>query len=79
MIHLIETSVLSPRIVGKILHLHPVVVLIILAIGEHFFGLWGLLLGVPVAVYLIHVVLLRKPIAGIYEPAAEEVNEASDL
>lgn len=68
LIHLIETSFLSPRIVGKVLHLHPVMVLVILVIGEHFFGIWGLLLGVPVAVYLIRVVLLREAIPGIYEP-----------
>jgi predicted PurR-regulated permease PerM len=69
-IHLIETSLLSPRILGKVLHLHPVLVLVILVIGEHFFGVWGLLLGVPVAVYLIRVVILKEPIPGIYEPAS---------
>ncbi|MEW4489512.1 AI-2E family transporter [Thalassoglobus sp. JC818] len=67
-IHLIEASFLSPKIVGKVLHLHPVAVLVILAIGEHFFGLWGLLLGVPVAVYLMRVVILNEPIPGIYDP-----------
>ncbi|TWU29664.1 AI-2E family transporter [Bythopirellula polymerisocia] len=71
LIHMIETSFLSPKIVGKVLHLHPVMVLVILAIGEHFFGLWGLLLGVPVAVYLIRVVILKEPIPGIYEPARD--------
>jgi predicted PurR-regulated permease PerM len=42
-IHLLETSFLGPKIVGKVSHLHPVMVLVILAIGEHFFGIWGLL------------------------------------
>mgnify|MGYP000461717648 CR=1 FL=1 len=45
-IHAIEATLLSPKIVGKILHLHPVLVLAVLVIGEHLFGLWGLLLGV---------------------------------
>ena len=71
LIHFLETSLLSPKIVGKVLHLHPVMVLVILAIGEHFFGLWGLLLGVPVAVYLFRVVILKEPIPGIYEPAPD--------
>ena len=71
LIHMIETSFLSPKIVGKVLHLHPVMVLVILAIGEHFFGLWGLLLGVPVAVYLMRVVILKEPIPGIYEPSLD--------
>ncbi len=60
----------QPRIVGKVLHLHPVMVLLILVIGEHFFGIWGLLLGVPIAVYLIRVVILKEAIPGIYEPDA---------
>lgn len=52
-IHLIESSILSPRIVGRYLHLHPVLVFVVLLVAEHFFGFWGLLLGVPVAVFLI--------------------------
>lgn len=60
--------VLSPRIVGRFLHLHPVLVLAVLVLGEHLFGIWGLLLGVPVAVYAIHAGVLREPIPGIYEP-----------
>ena len=67
-IHAIESMVLSPRIVGKILHLHPVLVLAILVIGEHLFGIWGLLLGVPVAVFAIHAGILAEGIPGIYEP-----------
>ena len=67
-IHALESMVLSPKIVGKILHLHPVLVLAVLVIGEHLFGIWGLLLGVPLAVYAIHVGVLVERIPGIYEP-----------
>lgn len=59
-VHFIETSLLNPKIVGTFLHLHPVLVLAILAIGEHFFGVWGLLLGVPVMVYIIRLVILNE-------------------
>lgn len=67
-IHAFESMVLSPKIIGKILHLHPVLVLAILVIGEHLFGIWGLLLGVPLAVYTIHAGILADRIPGIYEP-----------
>jgi len=70
-IHAIEAMVLSPRIVGKILHLHPVLVLAVLVIGENLFGIWGLLLGVPIAVFAIHAGLLSESIPGIYEPPKE--------
>ncbi|HVR73005.1 MAG TPA: AI-2E family transporter [Planctomycetota bacterium] len=66
-IHFIETSVLNPKILGEMLHLHPVMVLAVLAIGEHFFGVWGLLLGVPVTVYIIRCVILNEEIPGLIE------------
>jgi predicted PurR-regulated permease PerM len=67
LIHFLETSVLNPRILGNMLHLHPVLVLAILAICEHFFGVWGLLLGVPVFVYIIRFVILQEGIPGFIE------------
>ena len=53
LVHLIEATVLSPRIVGKMLHLHPVLGIVVLGIAQQFFGIWGLLLAYPVTVYLI--------------------------
>ena len=53
-IHIIEAYLLNPLIYGKHLKLNPVIVLIILFVGHHMFGLWGMLLGVPVAHYFIH-------------------------
>lgn len=64
-IHAVEAYVLNPIIYGKHLKLNPVFTLIILYVGYHAFGLWGMLLGVPVARYFIHDVIgvpfLRKP------------------
>lgn len=67
-IHFIETSILNPKILGDMLHLHPVLVLAVLAVGEHFFGVWGLLLAVPVTVYVIRFVILDEGIPGFIEP-----------
>ena len=79
LIHFFEAMVLSPRIIGKIGHLHPVVVVVILLVAEHFFGMWGLLLGVPVAIYLLRVVILRSSIPGIYEPALKTNEPTSEV
>jgi predicted PurR-regulated permease PerM len=57
MIHAVEAYLLNPLIYGKHLKLNPVLTLIILYVGYHAFGLWGMLLGVPVARYFIHDVL----------------------
>jgi predicted PurR-regulated permease PerM len=51
-IHLLEAYVLNPKIFGNRLHINPVLVLIILTIGGKLFGIWGLLLGVPVCTYV---------------------------
>ena len=53
-IHAIEAYVLNPLIYGRHLKLNPVLTLIILYVGYHAFGFWGMLLGVPVARYFIH-------------------------
>ena len=56
-IHAIEAYGLNPLVYGRHLKLNPVLTLIILFIAYHAFGLWGMLLGVPVARYIIHDVL----------------------
>lgn len=48
-IHLIEANYLNPKVMGHNVELHPVIVLTSLYIGEHFLGIAGLLLAVPIA------------------------------
>ena len=43
------------------MELNPVLVLVILFISHHYFGLWGVLLGVPVAFYLFKYALPGRP------------------
>ncbi|GJQ11846.1 hypothetical protein GpartN1_g3637.t1 [Galdieria partita] len=52
-VHLIEAYVLNPQIYSVHLKLHPLLVLIVLYISEHVAGVSGLILGVPVLVYLL--------------------------
>jgi predicted PurR-regulated permease PerM len=47
-IHQLEANLLNPKIIGVAARLHPVLVVFSLIVGEHFFGLWGALLAVPV-------------------------------
>lgn len=46
----LEGTVISPRIVGESVGLHPVWIVLALAVGGYFFGFVGLLIGVPLAV-----------------------------
>jgi predicted PurR-regulated permease PerM len=46
-IHQIEANLLNPKIIGVAAKIHPVLVVFALIVGEHYFGLWGALFGVP--------------------------------
>ena len=61
-IHAVEAYMLNPLIYGRHLRLHPVAVLLILMIAEHLFGVWGLLLGVPIAAFLVKYVIEGQPV-----------------
>lgn len=60
-IHVVEAYVLNPRIMAHKMKLNPVLVLMILFISHHYFGLWGVLLGVPVAFWLFKYALPGRP------------------
>ena len=47
-IHALEAYILNPKIIGASARISPVVVVFVLVAGEHFFGLKGALLAVPV-------------------------------
>ncbi len=59
-IHMIEAYILNPRIYGAHLRMNPVLVLGILVISHHMFGMWGLILGVPVVNYFVKYVIEAK-------------------
>lgn len=47
-IHQLEANLLNPKIMGDAAKVHPVLVVFSLIAGEHFFGILGALLAVPV-------------------------------
>ena len=54
----IDSTVISPRVVGDSVGLHPVFVMLSIIIGGAYFGLWGMLLAVPIAA-IIKMFLIR--------------------
>lgn len=52
-VQLLEGNLLVPRIQGRYLQVHPAIILILLVIGAHFGGLWGIILIVPVTSTLV--------------------------
>jgi len=51
-VQLLEGTLLTPKIVGDSVGLHPVVVMLALVVGANLFGFLGILLAVPVAAVL---------------------------
>ena len=58
-IHAVETYILNPQIYGHHMHMNPVLVLIVLTIGGKLFGVWGLVLGIPIVNYFFRHAIRR--------------------
>jgi predicted PurR-regulated permease PerM len=56
----LEGNILSPYIVGKSLHMHPLIIMIALTAGGEIGGILGLILAVPVLVVLKVAILHAK-------------------
>lgn len=56
-VHMVEAYGLNPAIYSAHLRLHPLLVLVVLVVAEHSFGVWGLLLAVPGSVFLLDYII----------------------
>jgi len=64
----LEGNVLQPLILGRSVNLHPVVIVLVTAIGAAYFGIIGALIGVPIAAAIYGVmVYLRGPVESGFE------------
>lgn len=76
-VQLLENTVLVPRIQGHTLNLHPAVVLLVITISSQVWGIWGVILGPPVAALIKDLTVYfaeqwnlgRGPLAGEAETA----------
>lgn len=65
----LDSAVIVPRVVGSRVELHPVLVLLSLAVFGRFFGFWGLLFAVPLGA------LLKNFFFRLYEEKATKQRE----
>jgi predicted PurR-regulated permease PerM len=54
----IDSTLISPKVVGDSVGLHPLFVMLSIIIGGAYFGLWGMLIAVPTAA-IIKMFLIR--------------------
>lgn len=77
-VHFIEAYVLNPQIYSAHLKLHPLFVIAVLYIAEHSFGIPGLLMAVPVAVYITRTIM-HTPDAGTPIGDTPDTDEADPV
>lgn len=54
-VHAFEAYVLNPKLMSSKTNLPVFYTFIVLIFSEHFFGVWGLILGIPVFVFILDV------------------------
>jgi len=76
-VHAFEAYILNPRITANILRVHPILVLVLLLLGERFFGVWGMIVGVPIGYYVIEVLTKKDDGPAIPAPASAPAKTGS--
>lgn len=54
-IHLVESYILNPKLMSEKTKLPIFFTFVILIVSEHFLGIWGLLLGIPLFMFVIEI------------------------
>lgn len=75
----IEGRFVSPLILGSQLNIHPITILFVLLTSGSMFGIWGVLLGIPIyasaKVVISEIFDWYKGVSGLYEPVEETNRE----
>lgn len=58
-IHAVEAYILNPKLMSSKTNLPVFYTFIILIFGEHFFGVWGLIVGIPIFIFLLDILDVR--------------------
>lgn len=55
-IHAIESYILNPKLMSDTTHLPIFFTFVTLIVSEHFMGIWGLLLGIPIFIFILDII-----------------------
>lgn len=59
-VHMLESYVLNPKLMSKRTELPIFYTFLILLIGEHFFQVWGLVFGIPLFIFILDLLGVKK-------------------
>jgi predicted PurR-regulated permease PerM len=60
-LHVLENYILKPKMMSMSVHLPVFFVFVILIFSEHFMGAWGLIIGIPLFVFMLDILDISKP------------------
>ncbi len=60
-VHGLEAYILNPKLMSSKTDLPVFYTFIVLIFGEHFFGVWGLIVGIPIFVFLLDILDVTSP------------------
>lgn len=78
-VQLLENALLVPRIQANTLGLHPIAVILVITIGSQYFGLWGVILGPPLAAMLKGIIAYAAQEWNQPPPTAGAVDDDAEL
>lgn len=58
-LHTIEAYVLNPKLMSSKTHLPIFYTFVVLLFSEHYLGVWGLIIGIPIFVFLLDIIEVR--------------------
>lgn len=64
-VNLIDSAVIFPVIVAKLVNLHPMILIVTVIVGQQYYGLIGMLVSIPIASAI--KVVLQEIYAAVYE------------
>ncbi len=70
-VHAVESYIVNPRVFGTHMKMNPVMVMILMTISGKLFGVWGLVLCVPIATYLFQDAIQIKDRKKVMDPPVE--------
>lgn len=59
-IHTLESYILNPKLMSEKFKLPIFITFVVLIVSEHFLGVWGLLIGIPLFMFVLDVLNVKK-------------------
>ncbi len=71
-LHALESYILNPKLMSQKTKLPVFYTFVVLIVSEHILGIWGLIIGIPIFIFILDVLEVKNPDAG---PTSSDLND----